>query len=217
MTARRTGARLSTPKQLQHAAAAAVSGLQGPAAKAKPKHYTGAQNKAFRVYTRRHPYSRAQNMAYRKAQRVHARRAAIGDVLESGYWLTGSNDEMPSCVATAVGNSLLAATGIRVGDDDVLALFLMAGEGPVSIAHTLATLSREGISRVRPISAVLMDEGAGLMPGDILGLTDGVNDHAATWTTQGLISWGAPLDLDLADGWFLDGEHWRISWRGEGN
>ena len=118
-------------------------------------------------------------------------------------------------MATAIANSLLAQTGIRASEEAVLKLHRHAGGGGdgVSISDALASVMQSGLAGVRPAGYWV----AGFrLRGAIVGLTDGVRDHAATWTPQGLISWGAPLSGELAEGWFEDGEIWNIDWLGGG-
>jgi hypothetical protein len=106
-------------------------------------------------------------------------------------------------------------TGERVTDDDVLRLWEQSGGGDgVSIADTLAAAFRYGIGGHKP-AAYFTAGNVG--NGCILGLSDGLNDHAVCYTPAGLISWGAPLDAELSQDWQLDGEAWFIDWRGEGN
>lgn len=132
-----------------------------------------------------------------------------------GYWVAGENDTAPTCVATAIANSLLAQTGIRVSDADVMHLHDLASNSDgVSIAECLAVLGWYGIGGWQPVSYEPAED---FRVGSIVGLSDGKNDHAVTYTPAGLISWGAPLEGDLAKGWFTDGEAWSIDWRGEGN
>jgi hypothetical protein len=197
-----------------------LTAKRAPAAKKKPKHYTKAQNKAFRTYLRRHPPPRSAAQA---AHGGHAgpvagpvkgpatKRGAVGLALGS-EWITGSNDELPSCVATAVANSLLAVTGIRVSDADVLELHELAGGGDgVSISDTLTAVMEHGIAGYRP-RWIATTSTTHLTAGGILGLTDGKNDHAVTVTPEGLISWGALMGAGLTHEWWIDGEIWHIEW-----
>lgn len=155
-------------------------------------------------------------MKHPKKPKPKPKRGAAGLTMspaDGALWLTGGNDEYPSCVATAIGNSLLAVTGIRVTDEDVLALHQWAGSGDgVSIADTLAKLAKHGIGGHRPAWYAPHEPGTGGRNGLIVGMTDGVDDHAVTLTRQGLISWGAPLSDKLAFGWQQDGEAWYINW-----
>jgi hypothetical protein len=139
-----------------------------------------------------------------------AKRTAAG-LIVPGYWIAGQNNEQPSCVATAIANSLLAIKGVRATDDQVLRLHRHAGgDDGVRISDALASVMQSGLAGYRPSGYWLT--GYSGSNGLIVGLSDGVNDHAATLTYQGLISWGAPLDAELAQGWLYDGESWCIDW-----
>ncbi len=132
------------------------------------------------------------------------RRSAAGLLAWHGDWVTGYNDVAPTCVPTAIANSLLAVTGQRVTDDDVLLLFRQSGGvHDVTVADSLRALAVHGIGGHRPVAC--LPWGGPLASGDIAGV-GGV--HAAAMTDAGLISWGAPLP----GGWEPDGEVWRVRW-----
>ncbi len=141
-----------------------------------------------------------------RTRQRHARapkRSAAG-LLACGEWVTGYNDEAPTCLATAIANSLLSVTGLRVTDDDVLLLFRQSGGGHgVSVADSLAALATHGIGGHRPASYAPLEGALGL--GDIVGLA---GTHAACFTENGPVSWGATVSGD----WEPDGEAWRIDW-----
>jgi hypothetical protein len=67
-----------------------------------------------------------------------------------GWWITGGNDAADNCAAVAVANSLLAATGRRLDDAELLRLHDRAG--PLSIPEALAA-ARE----IRELAAVDRD------------------------------------------------------------
>jgi hypothetical protein len=134
---------------------------------------------------------------------MRPKRSATG-LLVHGDWVTGQNDEAPTCVATAVANSLLAVTGLRVTNDQVLLLFRQSGGGQgVSMADSLMALATHGIAGVKPAS--YRPTAGPYRTGDIVGVA---GTHAACYVSYGLISWG---DV-LPDEWELDGEAWRIDW-----
>ena len=137
----------------------------------------------------------------------HPKRSAAGLIIHDGGWVTGFNDEAPTCVPTAIANSLMLVTGLPVTDDDVLQLFIDAGGDRygVSLAVCMAALATHGIGGHKLASRCCPATGE-MQPGDIVGLA---GRHAACFTTEGLISWGALFDPGE---WQLDGEAWRISW-----
>lgn len=175
-----------------------------------PKPMTPAQLRSLRAWERKHPFPKGP---FRP--RARPKRAAAGLVVAGDWWIAGRNDDEPSCVATAIANSLLAQTGVRATEEQVLKLHwqISGGGDGVSISDALASVMQSGLAGVRPADSWV----AGVrLRGAIVGLTDGTRDHAVTFTPQGLISWGAPLDFDTAEGWFEDGEIWNIDWLGGG-
>ena len=180
-----------------------------------PKPMTPAQLRALKAWEKKHPFKGGfKPKAKPKAKPKRA--APFGLMPSGGEWVYGYNDTEPTCVATAIANSLLAVTGIRATEEQVMKLHRHAGGGDgVSISDALASVVVNGLSGVRPAGywvVSCMDEGS------IVGMTDGVSDHAVAQTPSGLlISWGAPLDPELAEGWFEDGEIWHIDWLGGGS
>lgn len=139
------------------------------------------------------------------------RRSAAGLISYEGDWINGFNSEAPTCVPTAIANSLMAVTGQRVTDDDVMLLFMQAGGNRlgVSVAECLAALATHGIGGHKPSGACCPAIGT-LDTGDLVGLA---YTHAACLTADGLVTWGDVLALDLAAE--FDGEAWRIDWFGQ--
>lgn len=140
-------------------------------------------------------------------------RAPAGDA-----WIIGGNDVLDTCAAVAVANSLLAATGWRVSDEDVLELYSCtagdADEG-ATIAATLEAASVHGLGGYFPVAwqpawrhPVMPD------PRGTAGLILGIQleePHAVAMTPDGrLVTWGAAIPaapwLPLAD------EAWEIRW-----
>jgi len=77
---------------------------------------------------------RGKAPAHRKAKK-HPKRKLAGTPLGGG-WILGGNDAADNCAAVAVANALLAATGRRVPDAELLRIHDRAG--PLSIAEALA-------------------------------------------------------------------------------
>ena len=145
----------------------------------------------------------------RKKREEEKKRSAPGMVLSTG-WITAGNEELPDCAAVAAANTLLAATGIRAADSDVLRLHHLA-DG--SIAGVLKALAAYGLAGHRPAGFWRCGPGLNGLP-VIAGLTDGASDHAVARTPAGLISWGGPLGGALLATWMPDGEYWAIAWPG---
>lgn len=154
-----------------------------------------------------------------KATPAASKKRTAAGLIAGGEWITAGNEELPNCVAVAIANSLLVCTGYRVDDAAVMQLHnATAGVDGVSIGEALSYVSRETIGGFAPVSFGLIPTPGARIDGALIGMTDGVNDHAVTWTPRGLISWGSPLTHDLATGWIEDGEAWFIDWLGrEGN
>lgn len=134
-------------------------------------------------------------------------RKATGAV--AGEWISGGNDVIPCCAAAAVANSLLACTGWRVTDEQVIALHVKAAGsllGAASIEDVLMILAEEGLAGMIPSA---MTPGV-LGHGAIAGLSvPGWEPHAVAVTDHGVISWGAGLNGGLlahAD------EAWQLTW-----
>ena len=124
-----------------------------------------------------------RNQAKSTRNQVKAARAglAIPGAIADG-WILGGNDWHRGCAAVALANHLLAATGLRVSDRDVLDLYWLTADDPEAGASVLATLEAAaefGLAGIRPATvAPWLQE---LTP---LGI-----DHL--WAT------GRPIILDL--------------------
>jgi hypothetical protein len=172
-------------------------------AKAKPKRYTAKQAAQYNALKKKYPFTSGYKAP------AKPKRAAAG-LVTGGFWITGANDEQPSCVATAIANSLLAATRVRATEEQVMILHRHAGGGDgVSISDALASVMQSGLAGYKPAAYWVTDK---LTEATIVGMSDGVNDHAVTRFGDYLISWGAAMDRGAAEGWYLDGEMWHIRW-----
>jgi hypothetical protein len=119
---------------------------------------------------------------------ARARTAGLARPSVPGEWILGGNDRYLTCAAAAVANSLLAATGIRVADEDVLALHAAAAGSPDAGASVLAVLEaaeRYGLGGVRPDGF-----GAGTQIAE-LALPGGI--HAVLLADGLAVSWGRPV------------------------
>lgn len=130
------------------------------------------------------PKPKAKTKAKTKAKK----RGATGTCLD-GYWVTGGNDRLETCVPVAVANSLLITTGYRVPDWQILAL---AGER--SIEDVLAELGFP------------FREAEGVADGVILGVAGG---HTVTALDGGAVSYGGHVDLAP----YVIEEMWEVDWR----
>ena len=164
----------------------------------KPHKMTAKQYKQYLHWLKTHHFSKAQRKAYDKKKALLAKKKKLGlarPVLE-GPWVTGLNDEYPTCMATAVANSLLLTTGIRVSDEAVLDLHLRAGGDQVgaTAVDVLHELYCGGIGGIRPRSV-----GPGL---SVIAL----GPHAAAVTPGGLVTWGTlvPFAAGFDDAWGID-------------
>jgi hypothetical protein len=118
----------------------------------------------------------SRNKVKAKANAIKAKTVslALPGAAEDG-WILGGNDGHRGCAAVAVANSLLMATGIRVDDEDVLALYLAAsggGDSGASILATLAAAAEFGLAGVRPAFelSTIQNVDSSLMSGLILDL-----------------------------------------------
>jgi hypothetical protein len=121
-------------------------------------------------------------------------------------WILGWNDDLDTCAAAALANSLLACTGHRAADRDVLDLHLAVTRGAgqlASMSAVLAAARERGISGWHP-AVTYQDVPAG--DGAIVTFPG----HAAVWYGQGLVSWGQHLPADAMDG--PPGGGWEVQW-----
>jgi hypothetical protein len=82
----------------------------------------------------------ARDQARARRDTGRARTAGLARPTVPGGWVLGGNDRYATCAAAAVANSLLLATGIRAGDEDVLALHVAAAGHPGTPASVLGVL-----------------------------------------------------------------------------
>ena len=107
-----------------------------------------------------------------KAARNQHKAAHVGltipDAIADG-WILGGNDWHRGCAAVALANSLLAATGLRVSDRDVLDLYWLTADDPDTGAGVLATLETAeefGLGGMRPVARRDLDSVDALTCGD---------------------------------------------------
>lgn len=119
--------------------------------------------------------AKAKPKAATAKKKTTAKRGAPGPCAD-GFWVTADNHVLPSCVAAAVANSYLIATGLRAADWQLRAL-----AGMQAITDVLGRLDVP----FRPAD--------GLHDGVILGIA---GEHAVTVHDGALVSWGAEYPLD---------------------
>lgn len=201
MAAKKHASGTTAPAQKKAAATGKKQAKQPAPHKAAAPHKSPKKPKSPAAAKR----SKTLAAADRRKDRAKAKRAAPAVMLpQAEGWIDGGNLTGPTCVATALANSLLASTGYRVTDRDVLELAAATGadgEG-VSIEDTLAEAARSGLGGWCPWfePAILPESGAIAGAGNI---------HAVVITPAGLVSWGGILPED----WELDGELWTVKWR----
>jgi hypothetical protein len=130
-----------------------------------------------------------------------------------GGWLCGLNDAYDICAPVAIANHLLAATGRRVSDEDILRLYETVtggGDHGAPIADSLAAAMSDGIGccfpravRLVPVTRASVRR-SGLICGAELSLE---HQHRAFW------------ECDHGPGWALHAMVLRgghvITWGGE--
>lgn len=123
------------------------------------------------------------------ADRVAAHDALIGAASPGAVadgWILGWNDDLDTCAAAALANSLLACTGHRVSDREVLDLYLATTRGRdqlVSLGTTLDAARELGLGGWHPVRP-----GSNRPDGD--GTIVVLPGHAAVRWRGGLVSWG---------------------------
>lgn len=163
----------------------------------------------------KHPVAAEARLKVKYAKQLHhqqshgkAIKAAIRKAIAPPLgteWVLGMNDKFDTCLATGVANSLLATTGIRVSDQDVLAFDRLL-DGVLDIGFALIIAREFGIGGHllkgwRCVESGLNEQGA-LLGSKYLG-----EDHVVVWTEKGLVSWGGYVDEIQ-----LDGETWIPDW-----
>jgi hypothetical protein len=136
-----------------------------------------------------------------KKGQIHPPRKLCSAAIDD-EWILGGNDRADSCVAAAIANSLLAVTGIRANEDEVLALHETVG--PVGILDTLLSLMRCGLAGVQPVGFVAWPY---IGQGSILGVSL-PEPHAVTYDNGELITWGGKIPFDPR----MVEEAWLVCW-----
>ena len=111
-----------------------------------------------------------RNQAKSTRNQVKAARAglAIPGAIADG-WILGGNDWHLGCAAVALANHLLAATGLRVSDRDVLDLYWLTADDPdtgASVLATLETAAEYGLGGMRPVQVQALGSNLELGPGE---------------------------------------------------
>jgi hypothetical protein len=121
----------------------------------------------------------------------------------AGGWILGGNDWHRGCAAVALANSLLAATGLRVSDRDVLDLYWLTADDPDAGAGILATLeaaAEYGLGGMRPLicsnEAETTNPGAGIVVD--LHLQQ-AQRRQPVWDAEPSPDWGAHAALLAGD------------------
>ena len=119
-------------------------------------------------------------------------------------WLTGCNDERPTCAAVAVANSLLAITGFAAPDRDIMELHELAGgDDGATIETVLNAAAVHGLNGIRLGDFFPAD---GIGPGLVCGIQTRRGYHAVLSHEFGMISWGMLLSHsgELREQWALE-------------
>ena len=139
-----------------------------------------------------HPKARHHHHA-----KKHPKRTLAGTPLGDA-WILGGNDAAGNCALVAVANGLLAATGERVSDGELLRIHDRAG--PLSIPEALQALGLK-FPELQP---------GGTVPWPVVaGLVTPHGPHAALLLGGDLVTWGGLLALP--DDWDID-EMWAVTW-----
>jgi hypothetical protein len=179
-------------------------------------------------YLRAHHFSKHERRLYRERERIlkarkererlrearhHGKRGAAAAALP-GAWITGGNDVLPTCGAAATANSLLAATGHRASDADIMVLHQMvASGGGVVLGDLMEALMDCGLGGAWPVSVLRQEILPDLpltchvLPGT--AVVEGGGDHAWLRLTRGVATWGDVAACPPA----APDERWLIRWR----
>jgi hypothetical protein len=183
-------------------------------------------------------YTHAQRAAYNRkttaGQRPQPTRRTVALAAPPlpGDWILGGNDRYADCAAAAAANSLLACTGLRASDEDIMRLHLaVAGDpdGGASIAGVLQAAADLGLADTGPASCEPLDEDEPLAEdGLILDLDlaeaqlleaawDWEPDpdwgtHAAVLAGDCVITWGGVIPVTAEFLEFQVAAAWRVIW-----
>lgn len=204
------------------AAANAKFAAAGRAAQARKRAAYAAQHHGAKL-----PPSKAQRQAQlkfaaagraaqaaRKAGKVYQKAAAVmpAEYIPGGSWVSGCNDVAPTCATVAVMNHLLAATGVRATDEDVLRIHRQAGgEGAARICDVLELLHARwltiGRTNVRLMRFIPTDEQV-IVAGLVVGVRLPHDRHAVVSCAGGVITWGQVLPWTFGE----PDEAWALEW-----
>lgn len=123
---------------------------------------------------------------------------------DAGYlWLPGGNDALPSCAAAAVANHRLAATGLAMTEDEILALHRLAGgEDGASVGDILEAMAADGL-----LAWFWRADPDVIVPGLIVVTGFPRARHAVVACPGAMISWGRVLP------WAGEPEEaWALGW-----
>ena len=146
-----------------------------------------------------------------KAARNQHKAAHVGLAIPgaiAGEWILGGNDWHQGCAAVALANSLLAATGLRVSDRDVLDLYWLTADDPGTGAGVLATIEAAaefGLGGMRPAKSTPWSGWRAFDPADvthpvILDLRlQQAQRHQSVWDASTSPDWGAHAALLAGD------------------
>jgi hypothetical protein len=183
-------------------------------------------------------YTHAQRAAYNRktsaGQRPQPTRRTVALAAPAlpGEWILGGNDRYTDCAAAAVANSLLACTGLRASDEDILRLHLAAAGDPdagASIAGVLRAATDLGLAGAGPASCELLGEDEPLDEDGLIldldlaeaQLLEGTWDwdpapgwgmHAAVLTGGSVITWGGAVPVTAEFLEFQVAAAWRVTW-----
>lgn len=208
--------------------------------KSKPKRqtWTKAQQKSLKAWEKAHPFPQTPfkpNPPKSRTTPVH--HPAPGTIypgypnIPAGRHGKGRHGlaqpgELPLCASLAAAESLLAATRIAAGEDDLLRLHEAAAgtaEG-ASLTGVLAALMREGLAGITPLSVAEVVPGEGTIVSLRLELAQADQQawdaepspfcglHAAFLTDGHALTWGLAVPVTAA---FLERQAlaaWQITW-----
>jgi hypothetical protein len=133
------------------------------------------------------------------------------DPLPGWSWLMACNDVAPTCAAAAVANHLLAYTGLRMTDEDIMSLHNMAGgDDGASIEAVLETIQSHrscfGAASKAYLSTFTRTDSDVIVAGLVVGVRLQHAGHAVVSTSRGMVSWGRvmPFEGTPEEAWALE-------------
>lgn len=158
---------------------------------------TGAPAKPPAKAAKHHHHAKHHPKAHHHHKAKHHPKRTLAGAPLGGTWILGGNDVAGNCALVAVANALLAATGERISDGELLRIHDRAG--PLSIPEALQALG---------LNFPELQPGGDSPWSCVAGLVTPHGPHAALLLGDDLVTWGGVLSLP--EDWEIE-ELWAVT------